>query len=164
MMLKTFGMLIGLTLGVQASQNFSEENYRLLQDEVNKGTQNIDYRSDYEREIVLKNGTDKTVLIKELRDFYSIMSDANIGSEFEIKPGEDLRFTIFIVLSNFYERSPLDGMKFQVLKEHNTGSSLFEIVWDDDVATTGDLKKADGYTLCGPIKENNDKRFVFTIS
>lgn len=95
-------------------------------------------------EIVLKNNTGKTLVIQDVKEYYSNLSGSDVGKNIEIEPEELFSFKINILLGRYSahinENTLLDGVKFKVLDSRENDDECFEILWrKKDVLNTTSL-------------------------
>ena len=96
-------------------------------------------------EVMLKNNTGKTLVIQDVKEYYSNLSGSDVGKNIEIEPEELFSFKINILLGRYSAHingnTLLDGVKFKVLdSRNNTDDECFEILWrKKDVLNTESL-------------------------
>ncbi len=125
------------------------------------------YAGDNEFEIVLQNKTEKTLVLQNVRDNYTNISNPNIGEGFEVPPNTNLSFRSFILPIRYYNNHEIaDEIKFSFLddcKDEVPNLNMFEILWDQKAAFIGRLKDWNGYQLSSENQKNSERKYIFTV-
>ena len=105
-------------------------------------------------------------MVQNVQDFYSILSNVDIGSGFEIDPHKTLELKSYVLLDRYFKhcfgRTPLDHIKFQVFEDDTTKENReFSIVFEKDGVRV-EHEKLKGYEILKK-KSKNGNSFEFVL-
>jgi hypothetical protein len=117
-----------------------------------------------ELDVTFENSTGKTVVVGDVKRYYSILSDPSIRSEFEIAANESLNFKINTLREQYFIHSnnssiPSDCIEFVIINEEDSEKAMqkFSILWEKDSMRI-EPKDFSGYKV---IKKKSKKNNIF---